>query len=147
MITDDRRSGIDSRSDAEKQLVGERRSGIDRRSASSTPTAPSNEQLALFARRLRRTMRDQNSRGHLGVSNGEQEFVFFPDVLRVVEWIERLSAAESEHQTRPTPRKAGSCKYHRPSCHNNQQASRQPQKRSSSGPLQIDQASMALQSK
>ena len=51
-------------------------------------------------------MRDQNGRGHLGVSNGEQEFVFFPDVLRVVEWIEHLSAAESEHQTRPTLRKA-----------------------------------------
>ena len=71
-----------------------------------TPNAPSNEQLALFARRLRRIMRDQNGRSHLGVSNGEQEFAFFPDVLRVVEWIERLGAAESEHQARPTLRKA-----------------------------------------
>lgn len=28
----DRRSGVDTRSDAEKKLIGERRSGLDRRS-------------------------------------------------------------------------------------------------------------------
>jgi hypothetical protein len=108
MIIGERRSGIDTRPEAERQQVGERRSGIDRRaSVAPAPTTPSNEQLALFARRLRRIMRDQSGRGHLGVANGENEFAFFPDVVRVVEWIERLSTAESgEPGARPTLRKA-----------------------------------------
>lgn len=50
-------------------------------------------------------MRDQNGRGHLGVANAENEFAFFPDVVRVVEWIERLGAVEADHQVRPTLRK------------------------------------------
>jgi hypothetical protein len=102
MITGERRSGIDTRSEAEKESVEERRSGIDRRGGSAA-IPPSTEQLALFARRLRRTMRDQNSRGHLGVANGENEFAFFPDVVRIVEWIEKLGAAEAAP---PTLRKA-----------------------------------------
>jgi hypothetical protein len=103
----DRRSGIDTRSDAEKQLTGERRSGIDRRAVERpAPATPSNEQLALFARRLRRTMRDEKSRSQLGIANAEQEFAFFPDVIQVVAWIERLGAAETEPQPRPTLRKA-----------------------------------------
>lgn len=103
----DRRSGIDTRSEADKQLIGERRSGIDRRTVERpAPATPSNEQLALFARRLRRTMRDVNCRSHLGVANAEQEFAFFPDVIQVVAWIERMSAAETEPQPRPTLRKA-----------------------------------------
>jgi hypothetical protein len=106
MIIRERRSGIDTRSEADKQLIGERRSGIERRtSGESAPAAPSSEQLALFARRLRRTMRDQNGRCHLGVANTEHEFAFFPDVVRVIEWIERLSAVEAENQARPTLRK------------------------------------------
>jgi hypothetical protein len=106
MIIRERRSGIDTRSEAEKQLVGERRSGNDRRTnVESAPTKPSNEQLALFVRRLRRTMRDEQGRGYFGVANAEHEFSFFPDVVRVVEWIERLSAVEAEHQARPTLRK------------------------------------------
>ena len=107
MIIRERRSGIDTRPEAEKQLHGERRSGIDRRTdGESVPTKPSNEQLALFARRLRRAMRDEQGRGYFGVANAEHEFAFFPDVVRVVEWIERLSAAEVEHQARSTLRKA-----------------------------------------
>jgi hypothetical protein len=51
-------------------------------------------------------MRDQNGRCHLGVANAEQDFAFFPDVVRVIEWIERLSALEAENQARPTLRKA-----------------------------------------
>ena len=103
----DRRSGIDTRSEAEKQLIGERRSGIDRRAVErSAPITPSNEQLALFARRLRRTMRDEKSRSHLGIANAEQEFAFFPDVTQVVAWIERMGAVETEPQPRPTLRKA-----------------------------------------
>lgn len=103
----DRRSGIDSRSEAEKRLMGERRSGIDRRAVERpAPVTPSNEQLALFARRLRRIMRDEKSRTHLGVANAEQEFTFFPDVIHVVAWIERLSAVQTEPQPRPTLRKA-----------------------------------------
>ena len=103
----DRRSGIDTRSEAEKELIGERRSGIDRRAVERpAPAAPSNEQLALFARRLRRIMRDEKSRTHLGVASAEQEFTFFPDVIHVVGWIERLSAVQTEPQPRPTLRKA-----------------------------------------
>jgi hypothetical protein len=41
----ERRSGVDTRSEAEKQLVGERRSGTDRR---VNEAAPSSEQLALL---------------------------------------------------------------------------------------------------
>jgi hypothetical protein len=61
----DRRSGIDSRSEAEKQLIGERRSGSDRRGTQESP--PSNDQLALFARRIRSVMRDENGRHLLGI--------------------------------------------------------------------------------
>jgi len=50
-------------------------------------------------------MRDQNGRCNLGVANAEHEFAFFPDVIRVVEWIERLSAVEVDRQVRPTLRK------------------------------------------
>jgi hypothetical protein len=107
MVIGDRRSGIDTRSEAEKQLIGERRSGIDRRAVDRPAlTTPSNEQLALFVRRLRRIMRDEKSRSHLGIANTEQEFAFFPDVIQVVAWIERLSAVETEPQPRPTLRKA-----------------------------------------
>jgi hypothetical protein len=106
MIIRDRRSGIDTRSEAEKQLIGERRSSIDRRAVERTaPASPSKEQLALFVRRLRRVMRDEKGRSHLGVANTEQEFAFFPDVVHVVAWIEGLSAVESEPQPRPTLRK------------------------------------------
>ena len=103
----DRRSGIDNRSEAEKELIGERRSGIDRRAVDRpAPATPSNEQLALFARRLRRIMRDEKSRTHLGVASAEQEFTFFPDVAQVIGWIERLSAVQADPQPRPTLRKA-----------------------------------------
>jgi hypothetical protein len=105
MIIRERRSGIDTRSEAEKLLVGERRSGVDRRTGETAPTAPSKEQLGLFARRLRRAMRDQSGRGYFGIANGENEFSFYPDVVRVVEWIERLSIVEPEQQARPTLRK------------------------------------------
>jgi hypothetical protein len=51
-------------------------------------------------------MRDDKSRCHFGVANGEQDFAFYPDVIRIVEWIERHSAMETEHAARPTLRKA-----------------------------------------
>jgi hypothetical protein len=51
-------------------------------------------------------MRDQGGRGYFGIANGENEFAFYPDVVRVVEWIERLSIVETEQQARPTLRKA-----------------------------------------
>ena len=51
-------------------------------------------------------MRDERSRTHLGVASAEQEFAFFPDVIHVVAWIERLSAVQTEPQPRPTLRKA-----------------------------------------
>ena len=51
-------------------------------------------------------MRDEKSRSHLGIANTEQEFSFFPDVIHVIDWIERLSAVQTEPQPRPTLRKA-----------------------------------------
>ena len=87
----DRRSGIDSRSEAEKQLVGERRSGGERRAPSLSQ--PSNEQLTLFARRVRRVMRDEKGRHLLGVAIGEGHFSIYPDVVRVVEWIEQMAGS------------------------------------------------------
>lgn len=51
-------------------------------------------------------MRDEKSRTHLGVASAEHEFTFFPDVINVVGWIERLSAVQTEPQPRPTLRKA-----------------------------------------
>lgn len=98
----DRRSGIDSRSVEEKRLMGERRSGIDRR-APDQPR-PSNDQLALFARRIRRVMRDEKSRYLLGVAVGEGHFAIYPDVVRVVEWIEQL--AGSSQQSEPNEKRA-----------------------------------------
>jgi hypothetical protein len=96
MIIRERRSGIDTRSESEKQLHGERRSGIDRRTdRDSAKPMPSNEQLLLFARRLRRTMRDEKGRAFLGVAIGEQDFAFYPEVIRLVEWIESMAGAES----------------------------------------------------
>jgi hypothetical protein len=98
MILRERRSGIDTRSEAEKQLVGERRSGVDRRSGEPAKVMPSTEQLALFARRLRRVMRDEKGRNFFGVANGEQDFALYPDVVRVAEWIEGLASSEKDHQ-------------------------------------------------
>jgi hypothetical protein len=95
----ERRSGIDGRSEVEKQSVGERRTGRDRRSDNEPATPmPSNEQLALFVRRIRRTMRDEKGRSFLGVATGEYDFALYPDVIRVVEWLEQLSD-EKQDQT------------------------------------------------
>ena len=100
----DRRSGIDSRSEADKQLIGERRSGTDRRVHGATP---SGEELALFVRRIRRVMRDEKGRHLLGVAIGEGHFTIYPDVVRVVEWIEQLagSTKQSEADQKPSLRK------------------------------------------
>ncbi len=109
MITGERRSGTDTRSDAQKRLVGERRSGLERRACEEPRAdAPSSDQLALFTRRLRRVLRDERGRGFFGVANGESDFALYPDVVRVVEWIDRLSgvAQQSKEQPKPSLRKA-----------------------------------------
>jgi hypothetical protein len=99
----ERRSGVDTRSEADKQLVGERRSGTDQRVHEA---APSSEQLALFARRIRRVMRDVNGRHLLGVAIGEGHFTIYADVIRVIEWIEQLAGSTpSEDRQKPSLRK------------------------------------------
>jgi len=92
-VAGDRRSGIDTRSEAEKQRVGERRSQIVRRSDQDRTASqqPSKEQLVLFAKRVKRAMRDENGRHIFCVTSGENEFRGHTDVLRVLEWIEGLS--------------------------------------------------------
>lgn len=109
MMTGERRSGIDSRSEEERLRLGERRSGVDRRSEPRTDM-PSNEQLALFARRLRRAMRDEKGRSFFGMANGENDFALHPEVVRTVEWIERLSTGSPQgaEPAKPSLRKAAS---------------------------------------
>ena len=91
--TKDRRSGRDTRSEAERQLDGERRSQIDRRSNQDLGAReqPSKDQLSLFTKRVRRAMRDEKSRHFFGVASGENEFRSYGDVLRSLEWIEKLA--------------------------------------------------------
>jgi hypothetical protein len=91
---------MDTRTQEEKQSIGERRSGIERR---STSELPSKEQLALFARRMRRALRDEKSRGFFGVANGEQDFAIYPDVIHIVGWIEGLAAVQREQQVQVKP--------------------------------------------
>ena len=96
----ERRSGLDTRTESDKQTLGERRSGVDRRLPEvSTGRMPSNEQLAQFARRLKRAMSDEKSRNCFGVSCGEGEFTAYPDVARLVSWINILTnTLESEQE-------------------------------------------------
>jgi hypothetical protein len=101
---EERRSGIDTRSQAERQLIGERRSGMDRRIGRPSPQGcpkPSDERLALFARRLRRALSDKRSRDLFGIANGEDNFSVHADVLRTIEWIESLVGADN-HASAPT---------------------------------------------
>ena len=88
----ERRSGADARSDDEKRLTGERRSQIDRRTGRASEQ-PSNDQLALFAKRVRRAIRDESSRHIFGIPSGEDDFRGYPDVLRTLDWIEGLANA------------------------------------------------------
>lgn len=101
--TGDRRSGVDTRSEADRRQMGERRSGIDRRNdpAASMPTS---EQIATFTRRLKRALRDDKGRAFFGVANGEFEFSPYVDVTRVVAWLDQLSAAPEQDadQLRPS---------------------------------------------
>jgi hypothetical protein len=61
--------------------------------------APSNEQLGLFVKRIRRLMRDEKGRYLLGVAVGEGEFAPYPDVIRVLEWMEQLLATDPTRQS------------------------------------------------
>jgi hypothetical protein len=92
--TKDRRSERGTRSEVEKQLIGERRSQIDGRSNHDRGASkqPSKDQLSLFAKRVRRAMRDEKSRHFFGVASGENEFSGYVDVLRSLEWIEVLAS-------------------------------------------------------
>ena len=89
-VTVERRSGVDTRSEEEKRSVGERRSRIDRR-ASRASEQPSKEQLALFAKRVRRAMRDEGARHVFGIPSGDGDFSSYPDVVRTLGWVEGLA--------------------------------------------------------
>jgi hypothetical protein len=92
-VTADRGSGADTLSEAERQMVGERRSQIVRRSDQNRRAIqqPSPDQLGLFAKRVKRAMRDDKSRHFFCVAAGESDFRGHADVLRVLEWIEELA--------------------------------------------------------
>lgn len=103
-IVVDRRSGTDTRSDTEKKFVGERRSVPDRRSEGrNTPACvrPPSQQLALFARRLRRALGSERGREFFGVARGEYDFSIYPDVRRVLEWLETSAGMETEGSEQP----------------------------------------------
>jgi hypothetical protein len=71
--------------------------------------SPTNEQLALFAKRVRRAISNERTRHHFGVSSEEYVFTLFPDVVRTLEWIEAGGEAENwspqGQPQRPTLRK------------------------------------------
>ena len=73
-----------------KRLTGDRRSQIERRTGRASEQ-PSKDQLSLFAKRIRRAIRDESSRHIFGVSSGEDDFRGYPDVLRALDWIEGLA--------------------------------------------------------
>ncbi len=70
---------------------------------------PSNEQLALFAKRIRRAIGNERTRHCFGVPLEEHVFTLFPDVVRTLEWIEAGGEAENSspqgQPQRPTLRK------------------------------------------
>ena len=84
------KSDADKKIGIERRLTGERRSRIERRSC-RVNEQPSNDQLSLFAKRVRRAIRDENSRHIFGVPSGEDDFRGYPDVLRTLDWIEGLA--------------------------------------------------------
>jgi hypothetical protein len=92
-VARDRRSGSDTRSEADRQIVGERRSQIVRRFNQNRGASrqPSADQFSLFAKRVKRAMRDEKSRHFFCVATGEGDFRGYADVLRVLEWIEDLA--------------------------------------------------------
>jgi len=86
--TKDRRSGRDTRSEAEERRSKIRRSDHDRRASEQPPK----DQLSLFAKRVRRAMRDEKSRHFFGVASGEDDFRGYTEVLRALEWIDDLAS-------------------------------------------------------
>ena len=85
----ERRSEADTRSEAERLVTGERRSRLVRWTGRASEQ-PSKDQLSLFAKRVRRAIRDENSRHIFGVPSGD-DFRGYPDVLRTLDWIEGLA--------------------------------------------------------
>jgi hypothetical protein len=65
---------------------------------------PTNEQLALFAKRVRRATSNERTRHHFGVPSEEQVFALFPDVMRTLEWIEAGAGAENSSPQGQSPR-------------------------------------------
>jgi hypothetical protein len=86
----ERRALTDTRSEEERQLTGERRSQSDRRTGAASEQ-PSKDQLSLFAKRIRRAIRDESSRHIFGICSGDDDFRGHPDVLRALGWIESLA--------------------------------------------------------
>ena len=84
----DRRSGRDTRSEAEERRSKIRRSDHDRRATEQPPK----DQLSLFAKRVRRAMRDEKSRHFFGVASGEDDFRGYTEVLRALDWIDDLAS-------------------------------------------------------
>src|SRR5579872_6502348 len=80
------------------------RSVPDRRSEGrNTPACvrPPSQQLALFARRLRRALGSERGREFFGVARGEYDFSIYPDVRRVLEWLETSAGMETEGSEQP----------------------------------------------
>ena len=75
-------------SEADERRSKVRRSDHDRRANEQPPK----DQLSLFAKRIRRAMRDEKSRHFFGVASGEDDFRGYTVVLRALEWIDDLAS-------------------------------------------------------
>jgi hypothetical protein len=87
-----RKSQTDARSIEDRLCLGDRRSRILRRSSDRQADGeqPSKEHLSLVSKRIRRAMREETCRHIFGVTSAEHEFVGHADVLRTLEWIDKL---------------------------------------------------------
>ena len=79
--------------DLRKPSVAERRSSCLSRPENKNILVPSEQHLSLFLRRVRRAMQDANSRHLFCIQSDENEARAYPDVLRVLEWIEDVATA------------------------------------------------------
>jgi hypothetical protein len=71
--------------------VTERRKKPPLRTQDKTLVIPSEQQLSLFVKRVRRAMQDAKSRHFFCIQSDEDLARGYPDVLRVLEWIEEAA--------------------------------------------------------
>lgn len=71
--------------------VTERRKTPARQTQDKTIIVPSEQQLSLFVKRVRRAMQDGKSQHFFCIQSEEDQARGYPDVMRVLEWIEEAA--------------------------------------------------------